>query len=164
MFELGWEMQTNQYMEHDVRYFEWHAAPEDEYLKDLAGWGKLIVQDVDSNWKRLVLPGDVRSASHALPGVEAFDGEKRTIVEFMARYTKAVRDTYGAYDLHLTFDTVGVGRGNDSILMLPPHKLSTDPAEIDTWFRSLEADLENLVENDPQRPELVEALRLGVVS
>jgi len=163
MFALGWTGITEQYMEGDVRFLEWYVSPEDEQLKEIAGWGKLIVEDIDANHRRLVLPAvDVRSASHVLPGTEAFDGEKRTIVDFMANYMKTVFDTYGAYDLHLTFDTVGVGRGNDSIMMLPPHRLSANQAEIETWYGALEADLQDLVAADPHAPELVEALRLGV--
>jgi hypothetical protein len=164
VFELGLPGVTEQYTENGLRYFQWQTTGLDQYLCGMAGWGKLLNEQINDNLARLVLPGDLRSASNALPGVEAFDGEKRAIIDFISNYEAAVYEYYGAYDVNLNLDTIGVGRGNDRILMLPPHRHSADTTENAHWQEALRADLEVILEAEPQAAELIDSFQLRMAA
>ena len=165
VFRVGIASQTMEYVRNDRRYFEWQVSEQDQALSGLAHWASLptsVRKESFGEVGRIELPSSLRSASSALGGIEAFEGEKDAIVGFMVGYGKAVYEHFRAVDTNLLLDTVGVSRGNAEILMVPPHNLETNPDTIADWYSHLQFDIETVLEGDPQKDALINSFREGM--
>jgi hypothetical protein len=165
VFHVGLEEYSTEYVSGEKRYFEWQLSSDDENLSKLAGWAAMpfdLVPGENAQYGRLEMPTSLRSASSALGGVEAFEGEKKDIIDFIVTYTHSVYDSFRAADTSLQLDTIGVSRGNEEILVVPPHRLETNRETIVDWYLNMQADIETVLENEPNRDELLNTFHAGL--
>jgi hypothetical protein len=163
-FRVGIPDLAREQMEGNRRYFYWQILPGDHVVSDLAGWKNLPYEEhADGRVGRLELPLGLRSASSALGGMEAWQGEKDEILAAMSSYARDLHERHGYVDTHLQLDTFGVTRGNEQLLMVPPHNLASPESEIaQRWHEGLVADVEAVLEADPRKEELVSRFRAGL--
>jgi hypothetical protein len=143
------------------RRIYWQPALEDELLAGYAGWAHLRRGDETGN-EYLDVPVNARRASTILGGVEAFDGEKNEIVTGITRYIARVSKDLHAVDLSLSFDSIGVDRGNNMMFAAPPHRLSNDPMQVSKWANNIYQDSALILEKDPRREELLDPIRAAL--
>jgi hypothetical protein len=163
VFNVGLAEYSQGYVANGIRYFEYQTSPDDERLSALAGWGNFPQETVHEGIARLVLPSSMRSASSALGGVEAWQGEKIEIVDFVVTYAQQVhKQLDGRVDSNLLLDTIGVDKGNKTTVVVPPHKLSTSLIEVYDWLAAFQDDLTTVLGNDPAREELLGRFNHGM--
>ena len=161
VFRVGLPDLAREQVEGRHRFFYWQILPSDHVARDLAGWNELPYEEqADGRIGRLELPFDLRSASSALGGMEAWQGEKDEILATMSRYARELHSAHGLVDTNLQLDTMGVTRGNEHILMVPPHNLASPESEIaQRWYADLIADVDAVLQADPRREEMVNQFR-----
>jgi len=161
VFRVGLPGLTREQVEGEHRYFYWQIMPGDDVVSSLAGWNVLPFEtQAEGRIGRLELPFDLRSASSALGGMEAWQGEKDEILATMSRYARDLYGAHGLVDTNLQLDTYGVTRGNEQILMVPPHNLASPDSEIaQRWYDGLLTDVDAVLEADPRKDELVAQFR-----
>lgn len=147
------------------RHFMWNRGEDDMRFAELAGWQKLIDLDNTSDSRAsLIIPTTVRPAGSVFGGMQAWPNEKEQVVNFMSSYIQRVHNELGGVDTGLSLNTVGVSRGNEEMLVLPPHNLQTDVNIIGAWAEALRTDMAQVLARDEQRSYLMEILNEAIDS
>ncbi|MEK7153553.1 MAG: hypothetical protein AAB834_06390 [Patescibacteria group bacterium] len=147
-------------MEGGRRYFHWPLDPSDLAMAEMAGWNVFPFSNRDGIG-RLELPTEIRSASSALAGAEAWLGEKDQILSAMSGYARKIYERFGYVDTNLQLDSVAVTRGNDIMCMVPPHNLRPE-GEATAWLDRLQQDVRDVLGGDPRRDELLHGFQTAM--
>lgn len=138
------------------RLFMWTPSEDDTRFAELAGWQELRdLEHTNESQASLVLPTTIRPASSVFAGVQAWPKEKEQVVNFMSSYIRSVHNELGGIDAGFGLNTVGVARGNEQMLVLPPHNLQTDAEAIGAWADALRADMAQVLAREEQRDHLM---------
>jgi hypothetical protein len=148
---------SHEFVEAGKRYFQWAVGPSDNAMSGLAGWDKFPRKAAEEgDIATIELPMDTRSASSALAGAEAWQGEKDEILKAMSGSSRALHERFGVVDTNLQLDSVAVTRGNEVIFMVPPHNIVETGDELARgWLEQLHDDIGDVLGADPRRDELL---------
>lgn len=160
VFRMGDPHFTYEEVEDGKRVFYWEATEQDQRFAEIAGWAKLVESAADGE-QRLILPDGVRSAASALSGLEAWKGEKEGILSRIIDYQHDVLELVGEHDVGVALDSVGITQEHE-MLVLPPHRTTTDESEYADWIDKSVIDLEHVLAGDPSRTYLVDYFCTGL--
>lgn len=141
------------------RYYFFDMGPDDMKLAQIAGWEEYLA---GNGSQYLIVPKGTRSAQSILGGLEAWEGEKLNIVNFISGYTNVVKEQFGDHvDIGLSLASVARTK-NEKVFNLPPHKLTNNSTDIQRWSQNLLDDTDDILANDDQRPKLVSRLEYAL--
>lgn len=135
------------------RLFLWMYNDEDFNLAKVAGWAEML-EGIEDGVAYLNIPEGTRSARSILGGLEAWPGEKRHIIDFMADYKKKVQSEFELYDATLSLKTIA--RTKDGrFFVTPPHDLILDTVRVEDHKTVLAQELDQVLLRDENHDELV---------
>lgn len=138
--------------DHIYRFLIWEPGDNDEELARIAGWEDFIAGKIEGKWF-VEVPNGTRPARGILGGVQAWDGEKAEVIQFIVDYTKMVYEQFGAVDTSVSLDTTA--RSNDGrFFITPPHNLVRDENEINIWSEGVRSDICEVTITDENRQAL----------
>lgn len=150
------------------RIIIWELLGNERELARVAGIDRFDFRESGEGYGELHIPEGTRNASSVLSGVEAWEGEKKSIVSAVSAYIKYLR-RFNHFDRHLSWSTVGRTPQNQ-IFIVPPYELSTLNTESEIEEANmLNSQLVNnldvfLSQTGPDRSDLAKefALNIGV--
>lgn len=148
IFRLG-KAATKEIIVDDVRALSWDLMGNEEVASKIANWEQFAVDiDKEKGVGTLFIPKSTRNAKSVLSGKEAWEGEKRTIVNAVANYINVVEEGQGGYDVNLGWNSVGV-TPEQKIFIAPPNPImKIEEAEKQTLKQEMVVVLGRLLEND----------------
>jgi hypothetical protein len=157
-FRVGRDIVTEEIYKGGMRLFKWlpmeTGQDASKSLASLAGWDQFPHGTGEDGIDFIELPAGTRNATSVLSGMEAWEGEKAEILEFVANYEREVLKEFNKFDLSVGFDTVGVTKER-KMFIAPPNDLSDDPETMTEWVRGSVLDLNNILLADPNRMKLI---------
>jgi hypothetical protein len=136
------------------RRFSWIKGPHDLQLAELAGWSQLPREE-SGEFMAIDIPTATRAASNVLAGMSAWPAEKDELLAHMIGYLERVHTQFGAADVGVSLDSIGVTREDRTFFILPPHDLQADGRGVAAWRDGLLTDLHSVLISDPSGEEMV---------
>lgn len=137
------------------RFYAWEMTPADEQLADMARWQEYVAGTY-GGFTYLDVPNGTRAARSILGGVEAWQGEKADIIQFIEDYEGDIYNRFNAVDASVSLDTVARTKDRKGFFITPPHHLVGDREEAKAWLERLQQELDEVLLTDENRKHLVE--------
>ncbi|HET9098446.1 MAG TPA: hypothetical protein VFN51_02400 [Candidatus Saccharimonadales bacterium] len=153
VFRLGNNERNHERVEGGRRILTWMVQPEDIELAAAAGWDRFKVTYHEGEGS-LEIPTGTRNGRSVLSGVEAWRGEKSSLVKTVTDYIKILHDRYEAYDTKLSWGQVGVTPMHE-VFVAPPNSPHTSNNEkVAAWKRTMASELAIILRNDEENKDL----------
>lgn len=162
IFLVGASDHNRELIVDNSRILVWQLTGQEERLAAIAGWADMKHQ-ITGKDGYLAVPKATRNARSLLSGTEAYNGEKRAIVDSAATYLKKAREEFGAEDTGFSWASVGV-TPDHSVFIAPPN-MGPDTEYADDvvrWRFDTVEELRILLQNDQANQDLVKNFREGL--
>jgi hypothetical protein len=163
IFRLGQAITRQETIIDDMRVLSWELVGNEEEQSRIAGWSTFQIDyDRESNTGNMYIPEGTRNAKSVLAGKEAWDGEKRTVVEAVAKYISNVKQQKNAFDVGLAWNTVGITPNRNIFVAPPNYFIELDPGELEKRYQELTTALDLLLQNDEKNRELPQNFKSNI--
>lgn len=161
VFRIGNPRQTEEWSIDNRRVLKWLPSEEDFAYGEVAGWAELPNTVDEEGFGYIEIPAGTRSASSVLSGLEAWEGEKASILDFLVKYQTTLRRQFGVLDSSVTLETVAIAKDR-FMFVTPPHAATNDFEAMNTWHNELMKDLDKVLAIEPNREELLSTYQRGI--
>lgn len=163
IFTLGKAATKHEYLQGDRRLVKWSLTGVEEKISGIAGWDKFPLEIIESKGTGIIsIPEATRNGKSILSGVEAWEGEKRTVVDAVADYIDRVEAEIGGYDANLGWDSVGITPERNIFFTPPNIILRADDPKVNQAKSQLVGILGTLLEGDEANKSLSESFEQRV--
>lgn len=165
VFGVGNRELTQEVYQDGKRILKWVRhngnGSDETKLAPLAGWAELPHGTDEEGLGYLEIPAGARTASSVLSGLEAWEGEKAHVLNFISDYQQRVHRFLSVYDTGVILDSVAVSP-EQYMFVAPPHHVTNIREEAAEWFTAIMSDLDSVLSNEPNRQQLLELFQQNI--